>query len=471
MAVNLNNPTGVQPQQQKGSGFVNLDKILQANSGNNLAGAISGNLTQGAQQVQQGLGQVKNDFQQQANSNDLASDKNKQAVSDALKNIAGGQTDVSDPQATQFGTYLAGQYAGPKTLDSTKTSQLGARGQELQDFGKSLTSGGDKTRLLQAFAGQGPYSYGQNKLDSLLLGQGPQAGQQLAQARQQTRGLTQQIGNEQQNAQQIAQLQQGKAQQFGQDVRGQVGLDAAGNIADTGAIPDFLKNLDTRATGAQTKQAADLQGFQSLLQKIQDSRGIDPINQPNLSTQLSSYGLSPDDERYLQRLQGQELYGATLNPSGSNFVQAADQASRSSIANAGDLAKAQALAKLSGTDFSKFALDPNAAKYDPAHPFTYDVQNLKNEIGQHQAAYNQEVSGITAQQQQLADQYKEATRGNLNGLTSPADLARQKQYYDQLYALDQQKRAVQDKYGLKYRMTPTERKMPTPTGGESRGPI
>jgi len=220
--IKINNPLGVQPQQKRGSGFVNLNKILQANIGNRFGQTVAQGISQGVGRVQQGIGQLKSEFQQEADKQNLASVANKQAVSDALKSISSGQTKVSDELIKQFGTFRAGEYEGPRELDSSKLTQIGSKAAEVQRFGRDLGSGGDKTRVLQAFAGQGPYSVGQSRLDALLLGQGPQARQQLAQARQQTLGLTQQLGKEQDIARQIGRLRVGEAQKFAKDVKGQL---------------------------------------------------------------------------------------------------------------------------------------------------------------------------------------------------------------------------------------------------------
>jgi hypothetical protein len=450
--IKINSPLGNQPQQKKGSGFVNLNKILQANVGNKLGQTVAQGIGQGVGQVQQGLGQAKSQFQQEAEAKNLASVGNKQAVSDALRNLSGGQTDVSDDLVKQFGTFRAGQYAGPQELDPTKTVQLGSRAQEVQGFGQALGSGGDKTRVLQAFAGKGPYSAGQSRLDSLLLGQGPQAKQQLTEARQQSRGLVQQVGNEQDIARQIAQLKTGEAQQFGKDVRGQLGLADSGGFAETGLAPELLKAIDARAQEAQTKQQQDIAGFNQLLQKIQGGKWNSDLG--NYAEDLTKYGLGYKDVRYLQGLPGRETYGADL--SDPRLMQAAQAATRSSVADPGEAAKAEALAKLSGIGFDQFGIDKNAAKYDPSKPFSYDVSNLKNLIGQREGAYKQDLSPIEAERQRLTQEYNAPRRGSGN---IDKAIARKQAYYDALYNLDQQQRALQDKYGLKYKLNPVKQEV------------
>lgn len=469
--IKINSPLGSQPQQKKGSGFVNLNKILQANVGNRLGETVAQGVGQGAQQVQAGLGQVRTDFAAEAEKQNLGSSQNRLAASEALKRVSEGQTDVSDEQARTFGTFLAGKYAGPKELDQNKTVQLGAKAAEVEGLGRSLAGGGDKTRLLQAFASKGgytPYTAGQSRLDSLLLGQGPQAAQQLAEARQQTRGLTQQIGNEQEVARQIAQLRTGQAQDFAKDVRGQVGLGEAGGFADKGYIPDLLKAVDLQAEQARSKQGTDIQRQKELLTKLQNTRR-GTADTTTFRNEFSALGLSPADAAYLTSLRNQELYGANLND--PRFLAAAGEANRSNIASAGDIAKAEALSKLSGVGFENFGIDKALPRYDINKPFEFDINNIKNLINQRKGSYETDIGGLEDQRKRLTDEYNAPRRGSLTGHKTAADVEREQKYYDALYGIDQQKRKIQDAYGMKYRSTPVKKEVPKNTGAPGRGKL
>lgn len=372
--IKINNPLGAQPQQKKGSGFVNLNKILQANVGNRLGQTVAQGIGQGVGQVQQGIGQLKSDFQQEAQKQNLASDANKQAVSDALKNISAGQTDVSDELANQFGTFRAGQYAGPKDLDSNKVAQVGSRASEVQDFGQALGSGGDKTRVLQAFAGQGPYSAGQSRLDSLLLGKGPQAKEQLAEARQQTRGLTQQIGREQDAARQIAEMRTGEAQEFGKSVKQQLEVPQA----------DIQKAIDTLVGQKQGALQQEIQRYQN-----------DPFAYLG-TNQVKTYGLDPRQHPDIVRFLSQ------------------DALNRSSLANQGQLKQLDALAKLSGQS-QDFIRDPNAVGTGEQQQFANINKNLlRDAILQQQARYREDLekSGISDTERWLQDLQAKKAKGN-----------------------------------------------------------
>lgn len=353
--IKINNPLGAKPQQQKGSGFVNLNKILQANVGNKLGETVSGGLNQGTQQVQQGLGQVKNQFLQESDKGNLATVGNQQAVSDALKNIAAGQSAVTDDQVKQFGTFLGGQYGGPKELDTTKTLQLGNKAQEVQGLGQSLMGGADKTRLLQTFAGKGPYSAGQTRLDSLLLGQGPNAKQQLAQARQSTRGLTQQIGKEQDIAQQIGQLRTGQAREFGQE------------------------------TGRQLTEQE--MGINTALQKALEQA---PIQREQLRSQyeqgLINQDLSQLPPEVQEQLKGLRTYNT--NPLGA--LQLGQEATQQNIASLTQRGQLEALTKLAQKDPSRLGFAEDV--YDPSKAMQINVQKLRQLAGEGERAYNDKLN-------------------------------------------------------------------------------
>lgn len=353
--ININSP--LTPEKpKKGSGFVNLNKVIQANVGNRLGQTVAQGVGQSASQVRQGVGQLAGQFQQEAGQKNLASDANKQAASQALQNIAGGQTNVSPEQVGQFKTFLSGQYAGPRELDPSKAAQLGARAEEAQGFGQALGSGGDKTRVLQAFAGRGPYSAGQQRLDALLLGKGPQAKEQLAQARQQTYGLAPQIQKEQAIARQIGQLREGQAAQFGKDVAQQLGQQQSGIEGD----------IATRTSQYKTDAERLRDQYQQALK-----------------------GREVSQTEALKDLVGTRLYG--VDP--TQFLQYGIDPTTQNVATLQQRSQLEALAKLAQRDPSEFGFAPEV--YDPSQAVTFDKQMLLRQIEPRQRAY-QEALGQSA---------------------------------------------------------------------------
>ena len=360
--IKINNPQGSQPQQKKGSGFVNLNKILQANAGNQLGQTVSQGINQGTQKVQSDLGQIQSQFQSDAEKNNLASDQNKQAVSDALNNIAGGQPNITDEQTKQFGTFLSGQYAGPKGLDESKTAQVGARAQEVQGFGQALSSGGDKTRVLQAFAGKGPYSAGQTRLDSLLLGKGPNAKEQLDQARQGSKNLVSKVGAAQDTANQVGQLRTTQARDFGQQTGEQLKTQEKAINSDIGQA----------LTKAQADKQAALNRYMESLQKR------DLGASPDIKNQLAQAGIYGNE--------GVRLFG--IDP--TKAIQQGEDASLQNIASLKQRSQLEALAKLGQKDPSTLGFASNV--YDPNQAVTLNTQALKQQLAGAQGQYNTGIS-------------------------------------------------------------------------------
>lgn len=447
--IKLNNPLGVSAQPKKGTGFVNLDKVLNANVGNRLGETVATGLGNQAQQVQQGIGQLKTDFNQKAQVSNLATNSNKQAISDALKSISSGQQVqmgagskdpasaqpqgipgrlqaapvqlmntgaplVSDDQANQFKTFLSGQYSGPKDLDSTKLAQVGSKAQEVQDLGQGLQSGNDKTRLLQTFAGKGPYTAGQSKLDSLLLGQGPNAQQKLAEARQQTRGLTQQLGREQEAAQQTGQLRQNDAQQLAQETQ----------AALSKTQGDILTPLEKQATDYQAAQDLKTQDLQNILKNLGST--IDP----NEAAALGLTGNYNGPGKYTYNYQpGQDLVSPSLmTPTAQN------------VANDSQRAQLLALAKLAGQEAPTFA-----DRYDPNKAVTVNTDPLKQGIENNRAQYEkqfQDILAATARKQ--VPSYEENDSWGTGGMKTQQEMDNER---NGAYR-DAQIRKLREKYGL-----------------------
>lgn len=302
-------------QRQQGSGFTNLSRLLQANRNNRLGEAISSGVVGGANQVRQQLGDTREQFQNQSNANDLASDQNKSIREGILSGIANGQTDINDQQAQQFQNFRQGQYTGPKELDQAKTVGLGIRANEVQNQAKNPLSEG----TLQATVGaqsQNPYTRGQMGLDRTLLGViNPAA---LGQARTAARGLTQGVDRAQEAARGQAALNIARAQQFGQETQQQ--LQAPQTAIQT--------DVNNRIASQQAALSAEMQKYDKDRAAY---LGVTPAQ---------TYGLNLNSRNDLVNFQ---------NPSNFNVNSETDP---------GQLAKLNALAKLSGTDQS-FVTDPS----------------------------------------------------------------------------------------------------------------
>lgn len=385
------------PNAQKGSGYTNIQRIVQANQGNKLGSTIGSNIQNAAQQTQGNINQAQQQFQQQAGANRADTNQNAQLVQQALANptgITGNQNQVS-----QFQNLLSGTYQGPKGLQNA--AQLQAQAQDVGQLGQATTSEGGKQGLLQRFVGAPQYNSGQQTLDSLLLG--ATGGKDLAAARRATVGVEGQQKQAQQGAAQTAQEYAQRAQQFGQNVQGQFG--------DTVA-----KQQQGLAQQAQTAQ----QGRDAQVAALQQQLGQGNINK-DIANQL---GIT----------QGQQTYNITPD----KFVsENAMQANAQNIANSQDYARMQALQQLGG-QYSPAAAQQTLAQFqNPSQAGTfaaskaYNVnapefqQNMQNAQNSYQNFVNSTVNPAQAyfnQQRQLQG-FMGAFGGHYNDynyLTDPA---------------------------------------------------
>jgi hypothetical protein len=106
-------PIAKQPQK-KGTGFTNLNRIMQANQGNRLGQTVAGGVSSAGQNLQSGIKQSQAGFQTEAEKNRLDTDTNRAQRSGVL-----GRFDAStykpDESKFQVSTGLQEQYGGQKT--------------------------------------------------------------------------------------------------------------------------------------------------------------------------------------------------------------------------------------------------------------------------------------------------------------------------------------------------------------------
>lgn len=268
--------TTQQPQQaqpkRKGTGFTNLQRILQASQGSKLGQTIAGGITSQAQQVQSGVKSAQEEFNKKLQ--DEANTRNEQRRNEIIQTAASGE-DIEQVNPNAYGDfkrYLSGEYRGPMQLENQQ--QLATQAQQAEALGtlasgvgsRSGTGIGDKQQLLRRFAGGADYTSGQRKLDESILARDPNAN--LAAAARQTRGIAQE-------AQRAASTAQAKAQEHQ-------------NLAGI-----FAKDTATRIDEAQTPIS------QKINEKVQQARNIEIERNTfidDLNKQLKSnaiLGLSP----------------------------------------------------------------------------------------------------------------------------------------------------------------------------------
>ncbi len=332
-------------QQQRGSGFTNIQNILSANQGNKLGQAVGTGVQNVANQANTGLQKQKQDFQAgtQQGLTTLGNEKtNEQSV---LQN----PTNASDQDVKNFSNYRSGQYAGPKDLGDI--TGLQNKAQEAEQLGRAGQSTGGRLGLLQRFVGQGnQYNAGQQNLDNLLLGQN--ANKDLSQARRSTFGLGNKVNTAQQAAQGTGQAVQGQYQNFADKTN-----------QDIHAQQDpVMQQLAAQSTAAQ--QAKDARAAQ-----IQQG--------------LASGSISAEDAQMLGLDANQDIGNLDLN----RFLTVdPTKASAQNVANSQQTAQLNALSRLGGQD--AFSADPTQAGTFGQNQFKYDKNALAEAAAQNQSNFN-----------------------------------------------------------------------------------
>lgn len=294
-----------------GSGFTNIQKLIGANTNNQLGDAVGGGVTSAANQAASNINNAQNDFTTQSAAANNNTDANKQYIDSTLSGIqnqalgtpAAGSVDptagststgilpTSDPNGyahantatpaatatsstayqypdgtyaptasdtTKFGTLLSGQYNGPTQLNNLNNLQT--QGSDVTNLQNSLNSQEGRQGLLQRFVGgNSQYGQGEQNLDALLLGQ--TGGKQLSQARLATQGMPD-INNLSQADTGVAQTYQNGAQDianYAQYGAGGTSATPTGGIVGTGQnINAALTNQATAASTASQNQLNQL---------------------------------------------------------------------------------------------------------------------------------------------------------------------------------------------------------------------
>lgn len=268
------NSTGQSGPPKTGTGFTNLQALIGANQGNNLAQTVGSGINQTVQNTQNDLNQSQQQFNTDTSANSTAGNEQQaQGIIGQILGYSGNNTGSGNPyqssgvntvgsgtpttssstaptsttpslaanlsqqQVNQFQNMLSGNYNGPSQLENY--GQLSSEANQAQGLSSDINSSGGLQSLLQQYIGGnnngGGYTQGQQTLDQLLLGQGNTQG--LQQAGQQAGQLTNQIQNANAAAQAQNTQQQSLAQQQAQAINSDLTNASLGitNAAQTAA--------------------------------------------------------------------------------------------------------------------------------------------------------------------------------------------------------------------------------------------
>jgi hypothetical protein len=422
------------PDNRRATGFTNLQKYLGANSGNNLDQNIGNKITQEGTGLQNDLSQSKNTFQQGI---DQQGQKLKDQQSDIDSTLA-DPTKVNDDTVQRFGQYRAGtNYTGPQGLGNVDS--LTKQATDLQDF-RNLARTSNPTGLLQRYlGGQGQYGQGQANFDRMLLGNGENIRRGLSVLNQASPNA---INTAQTNAQQQAQGVQKQQLDAAKALRDRLGVTDTSGLTGGGMIQDVYNQAAQQPAVVQKQYQAALQHAQQLVAQnggdvSKAIQQLTPAEQQMTMFQQFDRRTGQNKPATLASVLGQTQsnrgIGGGSGLFGVNPLSYLGQISDvNSTASPDQIARMQALAKLSGADTTSL-LDPSKA-----HPITpFDQTGFQGAITQNQNSYNNAFQNLHDQM----NQYIKAYNNGYGGI-SPQD------YNNQLTALSQQAKALEGQYGL-----------------------
>ena len=282
------NPVTPEGRRQKGTGFTNIQNLLQANvgAGGVMGAGIASGLGQKAGQLRQDVQSAGQQFGQQY----LQQKDKTLGQGGSVAGIGGyltGEQDVSglsEEEAKKLGKDLAeAQYTGPTELANQQN--LLSRAGNVQALSTLAGMGGiGQGRLLQGSATRrGAYTRGQGLLDQYLIGQDVGAQQAIREASAQAAGAAQQA-------------------QTGVDVAAQQaeGLKASIEAQKESTKQEVLKALagsEEAATQSAKQYLAQAERIKNALSAMAGGDGIplEELNSEDLAAlqNLQAYGIDP----------------------------------------------------------------------------------------------------------------------------------------------------------------------------------
>lgn len=368
--------------KQQGTGFVNLQKMIGANKGNQLGSTIQQGVGNRVGQIQSDLNKQKQGFQTELGKNQLQ-ESDKTAAQNTLNTAINAPKTMSNEQVSNFQNLLSGQYKGPSGLSNTAGVEAQAR--ELGQYGSNVGSSGGRTNLLQRYVGGPKYTQGQQRVDNLLLGQ--TGGAALKDIRKQAMGLESQVTGAKSQAEMEAKKAQADRKAYGQELEKQIGrYDDPSTPEDesVGAIGDIYKDVQNRTNDFNNKN-------------------LELYNRIKTLGNTSSFTL--DDLQTLGLTAGQNLYNVDLSRLAP--AVAPQEAALQRVANEQDYAKYEALNRLAGRPGS-FLTDRTMA--GTAQEFNPDKEFLAKELASAESSYKnlmendlKNLTNVTADTWRYAD--------------------------------------------------------------------
>lgn len=363
---------------QKGTGFTNLSRIMQASRGNKLGQTVAGGIQSQAQGLQTQVKSAQEQFQEEAQKGRLdtgeAAQKRQEILGRFAPSTGAQQTQqpatppaaaqaptqpgqpaqpkpqgpVSEEEIKKFQQFRTGTYTGPKELQDQ--ASLVGKAQQTEELGELARSEGGRQELLRRFVGGQGYTAGQKQLDTSILGQQPG---QLGAAARQTRGAADVVERAGQQAANLAQEYTGRAKQFGEETVKQIGETRA-------PLSSELDKRVQEAQAAETSRLSQLKGIQDILAGTSpEMQGLDQYTRSGLALQeAADRGILSQGDVNMLLGKGDKIgllqRGANLGLDMNKLIneritnQVAQNIARTGVASEEDIARLNALDRLAG---------------------------------------------------------------------------------------------------------------------------
>ncbi len=347
---------GLPPNRRNisGSGFTNLQRILQASKTNRLGQTVGSGIQQAGDTARRAIQKAGTEFETK-----VGTEKARQAGESARADrVLGDVSQASDEDIKAFETIRGGKSQGPTSI--ANADDLRYQAQEAEKLGKSTGTEVGRLGLLQRYVGGGKrYTGGQQSVDSLLLGQ--TGSQNLKQSRRNVSGL-----------QEKAAGQEFAAKEMGKEL-----ASSAKGLADTtiGRLGGIATEFDT---AMEAKRIAEQEALKA--------------KQENVRKQLEAGEV---EEALFDRLgikEGDKLWRTNL----TDFYKPQENiATKENVMNQADFNKIQALRKLSGQSLtgdpskvlSQYTDASQIGAFGAMSPYEFEKEALAQKINNERQSY------------------------------------------------------------------------------------
>ena len=381
-----------------GTGFVNLNKYIQANRGTTLSPFIGQQVGKDVASTQGMAKQSSERFGQDVEANRLGTQGDiaeRSRILGAVSNLSDPQQVVGGPDQTPdqigegdinaFKRFTSGEYKGPGELKDAATiqSKLG----ELRDVGKQLspTTTSDKFALLNRYVSSPTYNMGKRSLDTLFLDPNSLGG-----ARKGIQQAGREVESSLTGARGKADVARSEAAQFGKGTKQELGLTETGSVdpqSDKG-LAQIKKNIAARYEQDKNLKEEEFNKTQQIPGDIQNTYNADSVHRSagkDLRSYLNSMGLNDYDV--------QSSYGLVGSPELSQiFSRSGISANAQNIASLPEYAQYEALARLGGVENNYLSDPTQARKYYDTPGYNVNKELLDTLVSSRKGEYEQKRS-------------------------------------------------------------------------------